>query len=210
MFKNSSIFSFFSSGPSLALHLLYDEEILFKKHIKNAKNYLEFGSGGSTCFCALTKRVYITSVETSEEWFLKLLGFKEIKSAIKRNKLNLIYADIGETGDWGMPAEQKPREAFLNASVNIFLQNPAAAMADTVFIDGRFRVACALAWLLYRKNKNSIVMVHDFIERPFYHILLDYFDIAEHSSQLVVLTEKQNISLEHAAKDFNRYKYDYR
>lgn len=58
---------------------------------------------------------------------------------------------------------------------------------DTIFIDGRFRVACALKIFPSLKDNTNIFM-HDFSKRLIdYGILLRYFDVIKQIDSLVLL-----------------------
>ena len=49
--------------------------------------------------------------------------------------------------------------------------------ADVVFVDGRFRVACICAALLYTAP-GTIIMVHDWI-RSRYHVVLEHAEVID-------------------------------
>ena len=56
-------------------------------------------------------------------------------------------------------------------------------------IDGRFRVACALNCFNYISD-NTLIVFDDFLDREYYHIVLDYYEIFEKGNNLVVLQKK--------------------
>ena len=55
-----------------------------------------------------------------------------------------------------------------------------------ILIDGRFRVACALN-VLKHINRDTYVYIHDFTDRPKYHVLLNYYEIVDKADRLVKL-----------------------
>lgn len=63
---------------------------------------------------------------------------------------------------------------------------------DLVFIDGRFHVACWLKCYDIIKD-NCLIAFDDFLNRPQYHIVLEYFDIIEktESNRMVILKKKK-------------------
>ena len=66
------------------------------------------------------------------------------------------------------------------------IQYSAAQPIDTVFIDGRFRVACALhTWLAV--DTNAVVMIHGY-QPEHYHVVEKFYDVLERGEELVVLT----------------------
>jgi len=59
-----------------------------------------------------------------------------------------------------------------------------------VLVDGRFRIACALQAALRVRNDCKI-LIHDFWNRPRYHILLDYLTLSERVDSLGVFQVTQ-------------------
>ncbi len=184
-----------------------DERALFDKVIKNSKVYLEFGMGGST-FRALQKsRAQIYSVDSNPEWIKKMQEYYLIRR-MERKRLLLFYADIGPTKDWGAPIDNNARELFPGYSALIF-NGPIKGTIDTVFIDGRFRIACTLKTILEcYPHHPPIIMIHDFWNREPYHVLLHYLTEQSRAGTLGVFTIKKDINLEAIKEDYERYKYD--
>jgi hypothetical protein len=189
-----------------------NERELFKKYICGAKIYLEFGSGGST-IAALTnsgRKVY--SVESDKGWIEKMKQKYEIilKSELS-GQLHLIHADIGKTGKWGTPvitAKGDNRERFLNYSQKPFEQYAEIRLADAVLIDGRFRAACCLKTLL-ETSENTVIIIHDFWNRPYYHIVKKYIQILDGVDSLMVCKRKEAVSEDEIRNDYDNYKYNY-
>ena len=66
---------------------------------------------------------------------------------------------------------------------------------DLLLIDGRFRVACCLKCYDII-NDECFIAFDDFLCRPYYHIVLDYFDIVEQNTtddRMVILKKKKNV-----------------
>ena len=76
---------------------------------------------------------------------------------------------------------------------------------DLVFIDGRFRVACTLQVILKCK-KNIIILIHDFNDRPFYHILYKYLEVIYSINNLVLFSIKERININEVKKIYEIYK----
>ena len=65
--------------------------------------------------------------------------------------------------------------------------------ADIILIDGRFRVACGLD--IFNKIRNdTIVLIHDYINRKSYHILEDYYLKLEIWDTLVAFIKRPNVN----------------
>lgn len=68
---------------------------------------------------------------------------------------------------------------------------------DLVLIDGRFRVACCLKCYNVISN-DCLIIFDDFLKRPQYNIVLNYFDIIEKTKDNnMVLLKKKIIWLYH-------------
>lgn len=185
-----------------------EERELFYEEIKDSNFYLEFGSGGST-FDALKiiKNGKICSIEGSSDWIEHLKKWNFIQKNINSGKLNLVYTYIGKTGEWSTPLEDDKVKLFPN--YYSILKTAYAKKADTILVDGRFRVACILNAIKYLDN-NVKILVHDFTNRPHYHIVLKYCDITKNAGTLCVLKIKEHINLTELDHDILLHKYDLR
>lgn len=137
------------------------ELIAFLCFMKPNLTYFEFGSGGSTNVASYYKlKVY--SVESDILWHNKL----------KESNINATYLTIDlktKPNGWGYPGN--------NTSVGdwkkYFQAYQSKYNADIIFIDGRFRVICALD--IFQKIRNdTLVLIHDY-NRNIYHILENYY-----------------------------------
>ena len=181
------------------------EKRLFKRTVAAARNYLEFGSGGST-FHVLTKtRAHITCIDNHPEWMSYMKKFCRFNRAVKSGRVQLLEIDNGPTRECGNPTDESRKESWPFYSGGVFALK-GINDTDTVLIDGRFRVACGLAAIKNLK-KDTKILVHDFPDRPHYHKLLDYLDIVDSADQLVVFKIKDNINMSQLDKDYEEYKY---
>ena len=132
----------------------------------------------------------------------------QIRRMERKGKLFLFHVDIGPTAGWGKPIDNDQREKFPNYSSDIFNLIDKESV-DTVLIDGRFRVACALKTILEcYQNKNLQIIIHDFWVREHYHVLLKYFDIIDRADSLGVFNIKNNIDLKSIMEEYELYKYN--
>lgn len=198
-----------SKNPQMYSTLNEDcERKLLYDVIKDSKFYLEFGSGGST-FDALKliKNGKICSIESSLDWFNYMQRWDFIKKNIKNNKLDYCYFNIGKTGDWGTPIEDNKKAIFPN--YYSILATEYAKNVDTILIDGRFRVACALNAILYLKPSVKI-LIHDFSNREYYQIILKYCNVLRTAGTLYELSIKENLDKNELIADIDNYKFDFR
>jgi len=139
------------------------EQALLKSFYQAAKSYLEFGAGGSTVFAAQYVGRIIT-VESSSEWLNKVAV--QIPGNVR---FSAHLADIGPVRDLGYPLDDKSREQWPAYSTSVW-HKPDAHACDLYLIDGRFRVCCFAESLIRAKN-GAIILIHDFENRPQYHVV---------------------------------------
>ena len=163
---------------------------LINKYMGEAKSYLEFGSGNSTIIACKTESIEnIHSVESSSEFINEHLSqVNDIKKRIKSGSLVFQIINIGEVRRWGYPKNNNKIELWPNYSLGAFLKNDINY--DLVLVDGLFRVACTLSALLNTPN-DCIIMIHDFWNRPRYHVLLEFLEPIETADTLGVFRKKE-------------------
>lgn len=194
----------------LEMHATPEERCLFLKYIKYSKSYLEFGSGGSTRLVLETTNASVVSVESDAE-FINILRYdKKIKKHEKKSRLKFIHIDIGIIGDWGFPINNYKRENYPMYSQHVYdiLGNEYTSNIDTVFIDGRFRVACILKAIL-NLGKDTVIIIHDFWNREEYHVVLKFLDKIDALDSIGIFKQKNNIDKNLVMDIYNLYKYDY-
>lgn len=152
---------------------MHKREIEFiKKYLSPEIIMLEWGSGGSTLeFSKYVKKYY--SVENNLHW-CKIVDAELFKNSIKN--VDLAFRDIEPLpNDYNQP-EYKHYYNYINAPDDINrLHN---AWFDVVLIDGRARRLCAFNVMKYLKE-NSVVIIHDWHIRQWYHCVLDYYDLID-------------------------------
>lgn len=160
---------------------------IFKKYLVQAKNYLEYGSGGSTVFASKFP-LRIKSIESDSKWASKV----QLQTRTEMN-----YINLGQTGLCGTPLENKHLW-------HKYSQNYSPEF-DLVLIDGRFRVACFFDICL---KGRPIILFHDFLNRSEYHIVLEFSTIIESLHTLVVLKINENLDLEKVRNLYEKYSLD--
>ena len=185
--------------PSLFFypHMKSQEYLLFKSIPYKGAVILEFGSGGSTVhFLKQAKKTY--SVESNFTFYKYMKSIFLIKKACKKS-LFLKFVSIGDTDTWGRPVsgEKKAnwRSYYSDIWKEIILKE---SKVDIIFIDGRFRVSCCLYAVLQVLELNweqPVFVVHDFIDRKEYYVLLEFLDEVECKHRLSVFTMKKDIEI---------------
>lgn len=167
-----------------------DDLLMFNKYLNNAKNYFEFGSGGSTYQASIKPNIkLIISVESDKEWH------SIIKNKVKHSNFHFKFIDLKcKPKNWGYPSDLCDKKIYKDYS-NVInnIRKETANLLDFILIDGRFRVACALKCHSLI-NDNCKIIFDDFLDRKQYHIVLNYYDIIDKTinNRMVVLKKKKN------------------
>ena len=129
-----------------------------------ARVILEYGAGGSTMLGARMPGKLIISVESDWGWAAHVQH--QIDRADCPSDVILFHGDIGPTAAWGMPVDARHWRQFHRYALSVWDQ-PFFRQPDLVFVDGRFRTACAVAVAL-RTSRPVTVLFDDYGERPRY------------------------------------------
>ncbi len=202
IFPSTHVINALRANPLMTPLMSPREFAAFKKWAPPKGHILEFGAGGSTYYLLHTGIKSLVSVESDAEWF------KQIQKNLiySRKKWTPFYVDIGETGPFGLPVSKTPVPAWATYHESVWQQHDAKRF-DCVFIDGRFRVACALQALLHTRFDTKIIM-HDFWNRPHYHCVLDFVHVLEKMQTIAVFHKKKDLDREHIAKLLMDYRFD--
>jgi hypothetical protein len=173
--------------------LASNDEQMFYRYLNNATIYFEYGSGGSTYQASLLKNIKkIYSVESDIEWQNKL------KQEITNPNIHYIFNEMNtQPKTWGYPGKHATNIQKINYSSHMSkLSKEEQQNIDFVLIDGRFRVACCLKCYDIIKD-NCIIAFDDFLIRPEYIIVLEYFKIIEKTidNRMVILKKKKNVNI---------------
>ena len=105
---------------------------------------------------------------------------EKLKKTITNPNINYIYNEMDtRSNKWGHPGKNANNIQKINYSNHIRkLSKEEQDSIDLVFIDGRFRVACCLKCYDIIKD-TCLIAFDDFLNRQYYHIVLEYFDIIE-------------------------------
>lgn len=181
-----------------------DEIELFFKWVSSAKNgstYIEFGSGGSTDLVLRHTSHLVVSVESTPAWSLKVAQTAQ-KMGVD-GRLQAVVVDIGPTKQAGAPSDRRNMAKWPLYSSMV----QAVPHAQVVFVDGRFRVACALKAILYVVNE-PIIIIHDFWNREKYHVVLEFVNVLENATTMVVTRPKGGIDRTKIVKLIEQYEYE--
>ncbi len=182
-----------------------NEKVFFDNAVKHCRNYLEFGSGGSTLRAIQKSKARIYTVESSPEWLAHMRKYLILRLP-EQKRVFIFPVDIGPTEKWGRPASEKSEHLFESYSSAIFNEIDTQEI-DLVLIDGRFRVACTLKTILECQNNNELrILIHDFWNRGQYHVLLKYLDTIDRVDTIGLFSIKKKIDLQSVKTDYESYK----
>ena len=110
-----------------------------------------------------------------------------------------------------VPLNSEHGELYWKNSLESISSTPAPIVTDywdkidTIFIDGRYRVACALNALInFPKVKKFII--HDYTNRPQYHILEKFFIRKDEVETLAILSPLTSIDIDKIKNYLHTYK----
>ena len=172
-----------------------DEWAMVLNHAKQVTSIFEWGCGGSTVEFAKIG-LSVTSVDTDAEWLAKVTV--DLQKAGVSTPTTLIHGNLGPVKGWGYPVRSCSGAPYV-----LHFQDTSVPL---VLIDGRYRVACALR--VAHVAPNATVIIHDFQERSWYHVLLQTFDMVQTVQSLVVLRKKADVIVDENA--FLKYVHDAR
>jgi hypothetical protein len=144
-----------------------EEAECLRRHYEAARVILEYGSGGSTRLAAEMPGKYVLSVESDRDWAIRLQ--RELDEARLPSSALVWHVDIGATGAWGRPKDDRAWARFHRYPMAIWDQ-PFFRHPDVILIDGRFRAACFAAACL-RIARPVTVLFDDYVGRPRYHLV---------------------------------------
>jgi hypothetical protein len=193
----------------------FDEQSteFFKGVIAETRNYLEYGSGGSSLLAHRSVQ-NLVSVE-SDRRFLRAVQRKLALQPLGAETV-LIHVNIGLTEDWGKPVFTKATQRRLRRWKK-YAQAPWAHCRnrnlepDLILVDGRFRVACALESLLNLRAGNPCrILIDDYISRPHYNVIEEVADLIEMQGRMAVFQQTRNMDRERCKILVERHYSDYR
>jgi hypothetical protein len=191
----------------LAICMMSEEVDLLREASRNRHHVVEFGCGGSTILFLENAVEALVSVESDKDWAAKICAEPSVATALRSGRFRMHTADIGRTRAWGHPVDDaaKARWPRYPRAVWRKLEPPAV---DFVFIDGRFRVACALVALLHIRPP-ALIAVHDFWTRlKIYGEILEFLDVVQRVKSLGIFAPRDDIDRTRVEKLLRDYLAD--
>lgn len=182
-----------------------DEADMFRRHLEKTSGYLEFGCGGSTSLALESGVKRAFSVETDPQWIEKIKLQNDIAEATESGRLSFHSRDLGEVGKWGFPKDQAYVKNWTYFSIGVWQEIDVEI--DTVFVDGRFRVACAIGGFLLAKT-GAVIGMHDFTGRDYYKPVLEFGEVIDRLNNSIYLKRSQKVSDRDLLMALHKFMFD--
>jgi hypothetical protein len=181
-----------------------DEVACLERLVRSSNSVLEYGCGGSTVFMSSQGHCQISTIESDPAWLSKVESEPLVQDAVANGRVVLCHAYVGPTGPWGAPSDDSCKHLWPRYS-----ELPWARRSDydLILIDGRFRVACALQAVL-RASTRTLIVVHDFWNRPKYHVVLPFLEWKESCQSTGVFTKRRDADAAAAQALLDNYRYN--
>ena len=181
-----------------------NEVKLFKKYLNTSTNYFEFGMGGSTVLANNTTNIIkITCIESDIRWVNKVVEF------CKSPKITFHNPSF-PTGRRGEPLNSLKNitesEKLLWESYSKTINN-TNELYDLILVDGRFRVACALASHA-NLQPDGFLLVHDYSTRKQYHSIEKFYNKIDEVERLTVF-QKKIVASDKLTTTYEKFKYNW-
>ena len=121
-----------------------------------AKSIFEWGMGASALIAAEFEVPRLYAVDSSLDYV------QSCRNRSRNPAYQMEFVDIGPTGAWGYPVEEKHKDRWPDYYNVIDNLEPF----DVYLVDGRFRVACACKALLHG-HSSSHILLHDAWRRSY-------------------------------------------
>lgn len=175
--------------------------------LERASCYLEYGAGGSSVLASRLGVNHIYSVE-SDKVFLQA-----VRTAVKKTRststFNTVLASIGSTTNHGYPIDNSKIQHWHRYPFLVWERlREANHIPDFVLVDGRFRVACALACIMNLPS-GATILLDDYGDRKDHYLALTrHADLIEMADRMAVFITRDVIDKGLIAQDLAQYCID--
>ena len=169
------------------------EQALLREQLARSSVVLEFGLGGSTGLAAEYPLDQLIGINSHPDWIAHCHRDPRIAALAAKGRVALHHIDIGPVKQWGIPASRAHEIKWRDYSLAIW-SRLGPHTPDFVFVDGRFRLSCALQSLLRLPGLRALGF-HDFWSRPEYHTVLEFTDVLDRDGELAIFAPKPDMDL---------------
>ena len=178
-------------------HLSAKELEKFSSFLTPNCSYLEYGCGGSTVHASKSV-AHVISIDSDPAWVEQVKEHVTCPHVIE-------HVDIGRVGNWGYPVDTSGVNSYYKYITQPWTIAKEKNITPTViFIDGRFRVACALYSVL-QANLNTKLLVHDYFDRPQYHTIEKFCTLIDKEETVAVFNITNKFYIENLVFDLLKH-----
>lgn len=143
------------------------ERAHFRERLQGVETYLEFGSGGSTLWAADAGVANILSVESDLDFA------EEVRKKVELHPRDVKFygfpINIGPVKHHGRPRDNREFKRWPSYPLDVWEWiRENGLQPELILIDGRFRLACCAASLLWAL-RGTVVLFDDYGDRDSYH-----------------------------------------
>lgn len=175
-----------------------EDRILLASIYSNATSVFEFGLGESTYLANHLGVPRYAGIDSDAVW---VTGVRDKVSPHFR----FYFADVGKTREWGRPVEGSLKKNVWDYQLAPLHSEPLPF--DVYLVDGRWRMACALASFLHASargapHEQTKVLIHDCktkpIQREAYNRGDHLLDLLQHSGHALCVFQRKPTTTDEA------------
>eukprot|EP00569_Conticribra_weissflogii_P009378 CAMPEP_0171369448 /NCGR_PEP_ID=MMETSP0879-20121228/7360_1 /TAXON_ID=67004 /ORGANISM="Thalassiosira weissflogii, Strain CCMP1336" /LENGTH=278 /DNA_ID=CAMNT_0011877751 /DNA_START=25 /DNA_END=861 /DNA_ORIENTATION=- len=177
-----------------------EDRVMLGSYYGSANSVFEWGLGESSYIAGHLNVPRYAGVDSDAGWVSST-------RAKCPTHFRFSFADIGETKEFGNPAETLDKNSY-----NYIVAPLMSEMCpfDVYMVDGRYRPACVMMALLHASeyNHDATILMHDYgNDRPGYKTVEEVCDVIQFSGKrLVALRRKENATDEMIYNVFEKMK----
>lgn len=150
--------------------------------------------------CSKTNIKKVIAVESN-----KLLSDEVYQSTVQKEKLHMVYANLGEVDALGLPASTAKFKNFHSYMVLPWaLADKYMLTPDTIMINGPFKIACFL-YSLICAQEGAVILFHDFFKNPAYEVVRNYCALEKRHGDIAEFIVHKNYVMSDIAANIAKY-----
>lgn len=177
------------------------DEIAIQQRLIRAKVFLQYSCATYTQeACAKTNIQKVIAVESN-----KSLSDSVFQSIVQKEKLHMVYANLGEVDTLGRPVLVEKFKNFHTYMVLPWaLADKYMLSPDTIFINGPFKVACFL-YSLICAEEGAVILFNDFFKNPAYEVVRNYCALEKRHGNMAEFVVQKNYAMSDIAANIAKY-----
>lgn len=177
------------------------DENAIQQRLIHAKVFLQYSCATYTPeACVKTNIQKVIAVESN-----KSLSDSVFQSIVQKEKLHMVYANLGEVDASGRPISVEKFKNFHTYMVLPWaLADKYMLSPDTIFINGPFKVACFL-YSLICAEEGAVILFNDFFKNPAYEVVRNYCALEKRHGNMAEFVVKKNYVMSDITANIAKY-----